>query len=229
MKIRPRVLLLTLSCLLLAAAARAQPAPCSGAKDSKAFLQECRAKAQAEEAAGRLPEALRTYQETYRKVPTPRILWPMARLHLRLNQPQEGLEALGRYLTEMPPEELPLAERQEAARLKRELEQLRDQPEPPPAPLQVDLVRTQPVAPPPPRFRVWKWVALGAGLALIGGGAGLWAIDGRPTCDIEPADIRCPKILSTGAGAITLVTFGAAAVVGGVVMIALDARSRRAR
>lgn len=261
-KKRGRAAALTLLCLAVCAAGPARagaPAPpCSAARGPRAFLQECRRKAQAAAEAGRPREALAIYREAYRQVPSPRLLWPIANLHLALRQPAEGLDALARYLHEMPPAEVPPGQYEEADRLQRRLEQLLQEPpraqrppeEPRPAPPRP---RPRPTAAPPPaapppalplvpvaappggppderppaRFRVWKWATLGLGLALAGSGAGLWAVDGTPTCDSDSPQTSCPKVLRTGPAGVALLSLGAAAVVGGVVLFSLDARRPR--
>ncbi len=216
--------------------AEAQPVPsCSAAPDNRAFLQECREKAHDAEQAGRLPEALVIYRQAYQRVPTPRLLWPMARLHLSLRQPWEGLDALRRYLNEMPADEIDDAQRQQADQLRRDLERLQQdlaqKAEPRPAPITLAPVIEPPIERPRERFRVWKYVTLGAGLGMVATGASLWALDGRQSCDPSVLDPQgqCPTMLSTTPAAIPLVAVGSAAVVGGVVMFVLDARARPRR
>ncbi len=229
----PFLLTFLLLCLPLARV-RADAAPCSTEADPKVFLQKCWDKAHAEEQAGRPAEALAIYQQAFKQVPTPRLLWPIANLHLRLGHPQEGLRALGRYSAEIPAEELSSQQREEAVKLRRDLHDLEKQQDqkgskavvPPVTPPPELGLKAEPGPPIAPRFRAWKWVTLGAGIALIGAGAGVWAVDGRPTCNIEPVETQCQKILSTTPFAIPLVSIGAAALVTSGVMFVLDFRRR---
>ena len=70
-----------------------------------------------------------------------------------------------------------------------------------------------------PRWLVWT--ALGAGAALCGAGAGLWAIDGRETSD--------PRYLHDTRGpGIALVSVGASAIATSALLYLLDLPSRRA-
>ncbi|MCS6915408.1 MAG: hypothetical protein RMK29_16070 [Myxococcales bacterium] len=235
------LLLVALTWLPLLHADRACAAEgrCSSSRDPKQVLRECREKAEALLRAGDLRQALSVYEQAYREVPTPRLLLPIAELRLQLNMPQEGLHALDRYLEEMPPGELSAEQRAYAMELRQKLLDKRQK-----LPDKKSEMERQPALPSLPevreaevrekeaasrRFRVWRWVLGGAGLLLVGVGAGLWAVDGRPTCNIEPRETECPKILQTTPAAIPLVSAGTVAMVGGVIMFALDARARRQR
>lgn len=96
-----------------AAPLRAQPtAPQTGAPlDEDQLLQSSIKQAKAQVAAGELAQALRTLQAAYQRVPTPALLWPIADLHLRLQQPKEGLEILDRYVAQVRPERMPPGQR----------------------------------------------------------------------------------------------------------------------
>jgi hypothetical protein len=56
--------------------------------------------------AGNLQGALAKLEEAYEVLPTPTLLWPIAELHLQLEQPIEGLSAIQRYRQEMVPAEM---------------------------------------------------------------------------------------------------------------------------
>jgi len=72
------------------------------------------------------------------------------------------------------------------------------------------------------RFYVVKWVALAAGIAAAGAGAGLWAIDGNPTCSRSGTQLECPHVYDTLPVGAALVGVGGALLVTSVVMLALD-------
>jgi hypothetical protein len=76
-----------------------------------------------------------------------------------------------------------------------------------------------------PRFKVIKWIALGAGLAAAGVGAGLWAIDGQGTCSLAPGQQQCMNVYDTLPAGAAMVGTGGALVLTSIVMIALDARN----
>ncbi|MFI5289146.1 MAG: PEGA domain-containing protein [Polyangia bacterium] len=76
------------------------------------------------------------------------------------------------------------------------------------------------------RFRVIKWITLAAGLAAAGAGAGVWAIDGRPTCTLSGTQRQCPNLYDTAPIGAALVGVGGALLVTSVVMIALDHRAK---
>jgi hypothetical protein len=81
-------------------------------------------------------------------------------------------------------------------------------------------------APPVARFRVVKWITLAAGLAAAGAGAGVWAIDGRPTCTLSGTQKQCPNLYDTAPIGAALVGVGGALLITSVVMIALDHRAK---
>lgn len=70
------------------------------------------------------------------------------------------------------------------------------------------------------------WTLLGLGVLGVGAGAASVAVDGTPTCDIEPKIDRCPEVLNTMPGGAVALAVGGAAVVSGVVLLAISARSR---
>ena len=79
-------------------------------------------------------------------------------------------------------------------------------------------VRLIPKPPKSSPLRTAGWVGIGAGAAAVAAGVALFAIDGRGVdCTGERAvpGGQCPKTLSTGAGAWTLTSAGAAAVIAG--------------
>lgn len=90
------------------APALAQP---SGALNEDQFLEASIKQAKAQIATGELMQALRTLQEAYQRVPTPALLWPIADLHLRLQQPSEGLAILDRYVAQVRPAQMPPGQR----------------------------------------------------------------------------------------------------------------------
>lgn len=102
------------------------------------------------------------------------------------------------------------------------------------ATLLYDLGRIRQPAAPAPKFaarqllRPGKWAVGAGGLALLVTGIGVWAVDGKPTCDLMPGQVRCPERLNTDAGGATLFTLGAVALGGAALMFWLD-RPRPAR
>lgn len=94
--------------------------------------------------------------------------------------------------------------------------------EPPPAPL---LLVTPPVLPSArPARPLWRLVVGGglaaAGAGLLVGGAYAWSIDGLCATPDPP----CERIYKTTAGGISAVALGSAALIGGIVLLALPAR-----
>lgn len=84
--------------------AHAQSAPKSHGPEAQALAlyREARELKQ----AGKLREALVKVQEAYAILPTPTLLWPLAELHARNNEPIEALRALARYRREMTASEM---------------------------------------------------------------------------------------------------------------------------
>lgn len=89
--------------------------------DEDQLLQSSIKQAKTQIAAGELMQALRTLQAAYQRVPTPALLWPIADLHMRLQQPNEGLEILDRYVAQVRPDRMPPGQRLS------DVEQLREQ------------------------------------------------------------------------------------------------------
>jgi hypothetical protein len=102
-------------------------------------------------------------------------------------------------------------------------------PEPPPAPLSLQAQGTGQVAKEPPQRRpgAIPWTLLGIGLAGAAAGATLWALDGRPGCELVAPQLRCPTVLDTRAPGIALVSMGAAAGVAAVVFFGVELSQRR--
>lgn len=75
-------------------------------------------------------------------------------------------------------------------------------------------------AKPPGRSLTWlRWAGLAVGLAAVGTGAGLLAVDGRPTCG-GPPGVNCQKHLETTVpGALLVAAGGALALTAGVAFL----------
>jgi hypothetical protein len=81
----------------------------------------------------------------------------------------------------------------------------------------------RPTPPPPPRseprikakpsIKQAAWMSGGMGLASFVAGVTLLALDGRYTCDLEPARLRCPYRYGTGAAGATFTALGGASMV----------------
>lgn len=87
-------------------------------------------------------------------------------------------------------------------------------------------IRTIP-APPSRTLPILKWSFLGA---TVAGGVMtgvLFALNGRPTCDLPDGDTQCPKILWTQPGAIAAATATGAFAATAVVLFVLDGRKKR--
>jgi hypothetical protein len=78
-----------------------------------------------------------------------------------------------------------------------------------------------------PRFRVVKWIALGAGVAALAIGGGVWSIDGHPTCTLTGTARQCPHLYDTLPAGAALVGIGGALLVSSAVMFFFDAREHR--
>lgn len=83
-------------------------APAGAAReDEDQLLQSTIVKAKEQIALGNLADALKRLQNAYASVPTPALLWPIAELHLRLEQPIEGLATLDKYIAQVPVNKMP--------------------------------------------------------------------------------------------------------------------------
>ncbi len=94
----------------------------------------------------------------------------------------------------------------------------------------VDVELAQPAPLPPPRHNralaPIKWTAFVAGLAAVGAGAALVAIDGHGTCTPLAGQRQCPSLFDTRTGGIAALASGGALVVTSVVLFVVD-RPRR--
>jgi hypothetical protein len=105
----------------------------------------------------------------------------------------------------------------------------------PEAPVPSAAVVVSPSPPPPARrgatavtaIGVLKWVTLGAGLAAVGAGAGLWAIDGQGSCTLMGEQRQCPMVYDTMPVGASLVGVGGALLVTSTVLLAVDRRKGR--
>lgn len=72
-------------------------------------------------------------------------------------------------------------------------------------------------------LKIAGWTMVGAGAASVGGGAVLWALDGRPhrdSCAEPDAQGRCPNEYSSRAGGIALTVLGLSSIaIGGTILI----------
>lgn len=71
-----------------------------------------------------------------------------------------------------------------------------------------------------------KWVTLAAGLAAVGAGAALVALDGHGTCTPLTGQKQCPDVYDTRTGGIVALAGGGALVVTSVILFVVD-RPRR--
>lgn len=74
----------------------------------------------------------------------------------------------------------------------------------------------------------WKWVSLAIGLAGVGAGAALWAVDGKQTCDRAAEHFQCPEHYDTLAPGIGLVAAGAVVLAGAALLFFIDATAEGA-
>jgi hypothetical protein len=113
------------------------------------------------------------------------------------------------------------------------------QPPPQPTPPRAEPTPTPPSAQPattPPavttrveRHVPWRALAITSlvvGVAAIGGGAGLVAIDGQPTCGLPNPKQSCPDVYNTVGGGAALLSLGIAGVAASGAMFYLDYRAR---
>lgn len=97
--------------------------------------------------------------------------------------------------------------------------------------LRIDLLVQGPEPPPavvPGRpLKLAKWVVGGLGVAALIAGGTIWALDGRPQCDLVGVQRQCPELLDSRNTGIALVATGAAALSASAVMFAVDYRKTR--
>lgn len=154
----------------------------------------------------------------YRLDPDPSILCNLARAQYKLAPGQQAAEYLERCLA--TDTTLSEASRQTLEGYLKDARARTVEIEPPPAPLLL-----VPSVPPPASTRpLWR-LALGGGLAAAGvglviGGAYAWSIDGQCATPDPP----CERIYKTTAGGVSAVALGSAAIVGGVILLALPAK-----
>lgn len=113
-------------CLGLVATSRAAPtaAPVAEADEDR-FLQSGFTRAREQLGRNNPAEALVILEETYAKVPTPALLWPIAELQLRLVHPKEARAALDKYVAQVPPGKMPKGQQlPDVERLRGELHKL---------------------------------------------------------------------------------------------------------
>lgn len=154
----------------------------------------------------------------YRLDPDPSILCNLARAQYKLAPGQQAAEYLEKCLA--TDTTLSEASRQTLEGYLKDARARTVEIEPPPAPLLL-----VPSVPPPASTRpLWR-LALGGGLAAAGvglviGGAYAWSIDGQCATPDPP----CERIYKTTAGGVSAVALGSAAIVGGVILLALPAK-----
>lgn len=198
------------------------------AEPAKVQARSLKGEAERLRAEGRPREALGRYQEAYRLLPTPLLLWPQAELHLLLGQAEEGLRALQGYQDGVQPEFMPTGQGMaEVAVLREKLRELQRPKAPVVAPV---VVVAQPAAAEKAEGRpLWRYLVGGAGvlggLALVGvGGAALYANERCPGSLTPGSQEACASVFDTAPLGGALVGVGAAVVVGGVVLLALPAK-----
>jgi len=99
---------LSLSATPLAEAGPPAAAPSGmSQEDEDQLLQNSIRQAKEQLALGNPADALKRLQSAYASVPTPALLWPIAELHRRLEQPIEGLATLQKYVEQVPPHKMP--------------------------------------------------------------------------------------------------------------------------
>ncbi len=81
---------------------------------------------------------------------------------------------------------------------------------------------------------VWGALALGTGVALLGGGVTMIALDGRPharTCLDERKDVDgdCPNVLATRGPGVALAVVGAVAAGAGIALLTISLRKREGK
>jgi hypothetical protein len=81
-------------------------APLSEADEDR-LLQSSIARVKEQLALGNPAQALSILVETYGRVPTPALLWPIVELQIRLSHPKEARAALDKYVAQVPPNKMP--------------------------------------------------------------------------------------------------------------------------
>lgn len=80
--------------------------PVARGKNSPVQARKLFTEAQELRQAGKPGPALAKLREAYEALPTPTLLWPIAELCAQLQQPVEGLDALGKYRAQMTPDQM---------------------------------------------------------------------------------------------------------------------------
>jgi hypothetical protein len=230
MRISPQRVLGLIGLLLLAVVARAeaQPAVPDCSADPQCLSLYDRARQESE--GGNLAEAQRFYKLAYEVKADPRLLFSIARVLHKGSRPQEAAIFYQQFI------DSPLDDAEQKRKAQQYLDQLRSpQPSPPLPPTPPPQIATPAPAATPtkipedtqspkpgrPRWRlIVGGVTIGAGLLLTGFGASALVANGRCIdAPIFPAQ-TCENVITTGGIGGALVGVGAAAVVGGVVLLA---------
>lgn len=214
MRIFPQRIVGLLGLLLLAGVpcAEAQSAVPDCSADPQCLSLYERARQESE--GGNLAEAQRFYKLAYEVKADPRLLFSIARVLHKTSRPQEAALFYQQFI------DSPLDDPEQKRKARQHLDQLR-----PPSVLPPNRDATSSHKPGRPRWRlIVGGVSLGAGLLLAGFGASALAVNGRCIdAPMFPAQ-TCDNVYTSGGIGGALVGVGAAAVVGGVVLIVLPGK-----
>lgn len=105
-------------------------------------------------------------------------------------------------------------------REKLKVELLVQGPEPPPQALQQQQQRRR-------SLTAAKWTLAVMGVAALAAGSALWALDGRPSCELMGNFLECPQVLDTGRMGIAIFSVGAASLVTSGILFGVDYRRGR--